>query len=368
MNTEKISVAVSTEKTELSAVQQLASSLGSANHFALVMFFYASEYEPDKLSEAINTFFACDVVGCSSAGNICAAMSDSGIVAIGFPRTHFRTATVSVTDLRELPNFAFDTIETTISKFDTRKTFAISLIDGLSLKEEHLLALLASHLHGIPLVGGSAGDQLKFEQAHVFCEGMLRQNCATITFIETDLDFSVFHIEQFVPSEKELVVTSADPNTRTVYEVDGVLAADEYARLLGISRAELKPEVFSNNPFLLEYNNNWQVRAIQRVNEDGSLTFFAAIDEGLPLSIGTSLDFIANFNEGVDRILSNVPAPVITLSFDCILRKLWVQSAGIQSAVDATFARLRAYGFHTYGETLGDMHVNQTLTGVLIHG
>ena len=46
-------------------------------------------------------------------------------------------------------------------------SFALLLIDGLSIREEPVVSSLYSALGDIPLFGGSAGDDLKFEQTWV---------------------------------------------------------------------------------------------------------------------------------------------------------------------------------------------------------
>ncbi len=45
------------------------------------------------------------------------------------------------------------------------------MIDGLSLMEEQFLAQVYPCLNGLPLVGGSAGDSLEFNETRMYYEG-----------------------------------------------------------------------------------------------------------------------------------------------------------------------------------------------------
>lgn len=50
-------------------------------------------------------------------------------------------------------------------------TFALTLLDGLSIEEENVLVTLNSALGSIPNFGGSAGDDVHLAKTHVFYEG-----------------------------------------------------------------------------------------------------------------------------------------------------------------------------------------------------
>ena len=101
-------------------------------------------------------------------------------------------------------------------------------------------------------------------------------------FIESTLDFEIFQFQHFDPSGLELVITDADPDRRRVFGIDGGPAAAEFARLLDLDESELTPEVFSRHPLMLRLGDEWYIRSVSRLNDDGSLDFFCAIEAGIP--------------------------------------------------------------------------------------
>jgi hypothetical protein len=59
-------------------------------------------------------------------------------------------------------------------------------------------------------VGGSAGDDLEFEQTAVYWDGEFIPDAAVFTLFETSLPFVSFKLQHFRPTEKKLVITAAD--------------------------------------------------------------------------------------------------------------------------------------------------------------
>jgi len=110
------------------------------------------------------------------------------------------------------------------------------------------------------------------------------------------------------------------------------------------------------------------VRSIQKVNEDRSLSFFCAIDNGLVLTVAKGVDLVQNLHNQLSKIKSVIPNPEIIIGCDCILRRLEVQEKGLSDGVKRVLAGEKILGFSTYGEQFNAIHVNQTLTGVAIGG
>ena len=64
-------------------------------------------------------------------------------------------------------------------------------------------------------------------------------------------------------------------------------------------------------------------------------------------------------------MLESLPrAPLMVLGFDCILRRLALERAGLMDRMSEIFTRYRVAGFNTYGEQHSGMHVNQTFVGM----
>ena len=165
----------------------------------------------------------------------------------------------------------------------------------------------------------------------------------------------------FSPTETRAVVTAAIPEKRRILELNAEPAADEYARLTGIARDRLTPTEFARRPLLLRTGRRHHVRAISEVTEDGGLSLMSAIDTGTVLTLGRAEDM----TQGFLQALSALPRPpLMVLGFDCILRRLALERAGLATVMSDLFTRFRVAGFNTYGEQHSGMHVNQTFVGL----
>ncbi|MCB0338472.1 MAG: FIST C-terminal domain-containing protein [Bdellovibrionales bacterium] len=355
----------SKSRDPLSAVKEIHSGLGNEKLDSIIAF-YSSSYDQDILASALIDTFDCKIIACSSAGEIGSHFLKDGIVAAGLPSSHFKSHGVDIRSVSELKKSVFDDLQGKVAGLSDKSVFALSLIDGLSVQEEKLLAQLNPVLGDIPLIGGSAGDNLEFKETTVFCDGELRSDSATLTLIETDLPFKVFQLQHFLPTEVDLVITAADPSTRTVYEIDGGVAAEEYARVLGMKVEDLSPEVFSKNPVMLQIGDSWYVRSIQKALPDGGLAFYCAIDEGIPLTLARGEDLVMNLERKVKELSSEFSSVAFSLGCDCILRRLEIEAHGLCSDIERLFSELNLIGFHTYGEHFNSIHINQTLTGVVV--
>jgi hypothetical protein len=218
----------------------------------------------------------------------------------------------------------------------------------------------------MPLVGGSAGDNLKFERTWVLVDGEFRSNSAVIALVSTVLPFEIFKTQHFLPTDARMVITEADQTTRTVYEINGLPAAEEYARLIGLKPDELVPDVFSRYPIMLQIGGEYYVRSLQKKNADGSLTFYCAIDNGLVLTIGRGVDMVENLRQTLHDVSTRLSHPQLLIACECVLRRLEVQKDNLTLPMDALLKQHNAIGFHSYGEQINSIHVNQTFTGVMI--
>ena len=249
---------------------------------------------------------------------------------------------------------------------DAKNSFALLLIDGLSIREEPVTHALQHALGDLTLFGGSAGDDLNFSKTSVYLGGRFYSDSAVLVLINTSLPFKIFKTQHFVATEKRLVVTEADPVRRVVKEINGLPAAEEYARLLGVEVAELNPLHFADSPVVVMIDGTDYVRSIQKANPDGSLTFFCAIEEGLVLRVAHGVDIVKNLQQTFDKLHEEIGAPQLVLGCDCILRNLEVTQSGLKDVVGEIFKRNNAIGFSSYGEQFHGVHVNQTLTGIAI--
>ncbi len=342
----------------------------------LIVFFCSSHYDLNVLAKEINSFFPNKlVIGCTTAGEIGpGGYSESSLSGASFSSDGFTIAAGYIDDLHHITNEKgqvfvnnlLQQVEARALTTTSENSFAFMLIDGLSLREEPTVRILQNALGEIPLLGGSAGDDLSLKQTWVFSEGAFRADSAALILVNTIYPFKLFKAQHFVSGNEKLVVTKADPSQRIVYEINGYPAAEEYARIVNTKVDKLNPNQFSATPVVIRINGLDYVRSIQRVNPDGSLTFYCAIDNGLVFMAAHGIDLIKNIEQTIDEIQSEIGKPQLILACDCILRNLEIQRDGLKMEVEKIFRNHNVVGFSTYGEQYLGVHINQTLTGIAI--
>ena len=365
------SLSVSTqEQDEYLAVADIAEQLRSANDHT-VLFFCSSRYDLSKFTEALNQRFSGDVIGCTSAGLVGPrGFQRGGITAVSLSKVTFNVETFLLKPLSAHDDQISAIAQTMRTRspeaFSAGKTFGVLLVDGLSQMEERLVAALEAHMKEIPIVGGSAGDDLRLRDTHVWHGGSVHADAAVLALITTDVPFQPLQVHHFVPSDRKLEITNANAKVRTIYEINGETAALAYADLVEVSMADLNPNVFSKHPLLVEYDGRYYVRSIQRVNGDGSLMTYSAVESGQVAWVGEPRDPLAVLAEAFENLPAVVHDPSLVIGFDCVLRRLEFEQHRLDAVMGRFMAEHNVIGFCTYGEQFNNRHMNQTFTGVAI--
>lgn len=362
----------STERHDIDlAVAELAHILGPGDYQHLLVFF-AVHYDAAKLSAALaKAFPGVSISGCTTSGEIVPnGMIDGSILAIAFPTDGFCIHAEIIGDLGALGiERASDIVRRLKSQLRNPQasgasTFAIMLVDGLSNSEETLIAAVHWAIGDIQLIGGSAGDNLAFQETALIHNGKAWKHAALLMLVETDFPFRVFKTQNFEPTSTKLVVTAADTTNRIVQELNAEPAAREYAAAIGLLPNDLGPFSFASYPLVVKVGGDYYCRSIRNMNEDGSLTFFCAIDEGLVFTVARPQDMVNSAQKTLDEVEASLGGIDLVIGFDCILRRLDAENRQIRHQVDALYRKFKVVGFHTYGEQYNAMHLNQTLTGI----
>lgn len=354
-------------------VQGLARMLGQGP-FALVILFISPQADMAALIAGLDAVFAdTPVMGCTTAGEIGRdGYAEGQVVAVALPSAHFGAEALLVPDLDDLSPQALITRLIRVrqglirARPDWQHEFAFLLVDGLSIREDELTAALASGLGPVPLFGGSAGDGTRFKETFVLYRGQALRNAAVLAMVRSDCRVKVFSLDHLVPTDRRMVVTEADPRSRTVRRINAEPAAREYARLLGKDPAQLTTFTFAAHPVVVRFGGRHHVRSIRQVADNGDLVFFSAIDEGLVLTLAEPHDMVAHLRDELGA-LAEGGAPDAIIACDCILRRMEAMEKQRSGAISALLQQHRVLGFSTYGEQLNSMHVNQTMTGVAIY-
>ncbi|WP_210259318.1 FIST N-terminal domain-containing protein [Agrobacterium sp. a22-2] len=218
---------------------------------ALVLIFCSPGYDRAALEQAIAARFAgIPVVGCTTAGEIGSqGCSDGSMVGLSFSRHDFDITIGFLDSLSEFKMARGQELGKALQSellaqapgANRHNSFGLLFIDGLSIREEQVTRALQTGLGEIPLIGGSAGDDLALEQTFVFHDGIFHTDSAVCVVMHTALPFRIFKTQHFMAMDERLVVTEADSGHRVVKEINGRPAAQEYARILNTGGFELDP-------------------------------------------------------------------------------------------------------------------------------
>lgn len=355
------------EKTDINnAAEEIRETFSGINP-KIVIFFSSSAYPAEDTSRIMKEKFPdAAVIGCSTSGEIISGkMLKNSIVAMAFPE-------------EIIPDIALEIIKNPGDTKNTEKAFeslgrhfgkamaelefedyvGIILADGLSGSEEKVMDKIGD-LTNITFIGGSAGDDLKFEKTWVFADGEAYTDAVLLAVIKPANGFEIIKTQSFTALDKNMTATKVDEENRTVIEFNGKPAAAEYAAQLGTD-AEKLPELFMKHPLGVITDDDIFVRSPQQII-DGSVKFYCNIIEGMELSILESDDIVKSTKEDVDSGLSELKDISGLINFHCILRTLELEAKGETEEYAAIFNDIPAIGFSTYGEEyIG--HINQTST------
>lgn len=351
------------------AVREATALLG-ARELCFVIALIPASLDVTRVAELLDrTMSNVPVFGCTTAGQITPnGYEDDALLLLGFPRAHFRCASLLFEDMApdKITRFAAETQRRAERFGHTAYWNRLALIfaDGLSKQEDLLVSSLHTVLGDVQLFGGSAGDGVRFEETFVLHDGTAYSRSAVLVLIETDLQFQGLAFDHFLPAGAQIVITDAEPEERLVHEINGAPAAGEYARLVGCAEADLCPEVFAEHPMLLRHDMAYYARAISAIKDGHSLSLLAAIDVGLILRLGEEKGGLEALCDGLDVRDPKGRAPDFILGFDCFLRRLEFEQKQMLADVSGVLCGHRVVGFNTYGEQRSGVHMNQTFVGV----
>jgi|GEM_PF-137818 len=340
----------------------------------LVLAFWPVAHDREALAAALTARFPRSIVtGCTSAGGYVgeggAVERSAGLVvaALFTPRIRWGIQRIALDGFdgaaaRTCVDRLLAAVGIDRASLDPQHDLCITLADGLQHKEEALAATLAEALDGIPSVGGSAGDDLRFRETFVLYNGVIEQGIAVALFAHCEDGFSLLKHQSVRSTGKLLAVTSA--TGRTVHTFDGESAAQVYAAMLGTNVEALR-HIIALPPLLFRCNGRDYIRSVQKLREDGGIDFYCAIEEGVVLALAETYEPV----QALSSLMSSAYKGAFFLAFNCAHRAIEATTSGIHKPLTALLstAGRAVLGFDTYGEQFGGLHINQTLVGVIFY-
>jgi hypothetical protein len=346
----------------LRAVADLVRQIGTESLDA-VLFFCSPDYDLATVGRELKRSFPCPVMGCSSSGQIGPqGFQKGGMAALGLSGGLLKVVPHLIHPLADHR----DQVQRIASGL--RQTGPVppgSSRFGLLLVER-LVSGLYQALDDVPIIGGSAGDDLQFQRTQVYFDGEFLADAAVFAVCASRGAIAPFMVHHFLSGQAKLVITDSDPERRIIREFNGEPAASVYAETIGVGVDQLGPDVFSGHPLLMGFGGEQLVRSIARCHPDGSMALYCAIDTGLVVTVGQATDPVAALGRAFAQTLHKVPDPVAILACDCILRRLEFEHLGTEQQIGAFLAQHQVFGFSTYGEQFNGLHVNQTMTGLAL--
>ncbi|MDX8397768.1 MAG: FIST N-terminal domain-containing protein [Mariprofundaceae bacterium] len=344
----------------------------------LLFVFHSSLQDPHIVASTLaKRFPETLIVGCTTAGEwLSGQHKNNALVLLGISTPQIRWTASIIEDLNESPTSSVKQVCSELltgldiqwSDLNPNHYFCLSFFDGLSCREEPVIAAMSIELGDIPLLGGSAGDDLKFDAAFVIKNNKAYQNAGLFILAESKIPFYTIKHQHYIPSDTGVVITKADVDKRLVYRLDGIPAAERYAQLLGIKVEDLTAQVFSDNPLAYAYADECYVRALRRVCEDNSLEFGCAIEEGMVLNLCKHQDMVDQYDKLISELKQRAGKAELLLICNCIYRALEGGDGDVnQLLADKTTAiASHMIGFDTYGEQWDGLHINQTLVALAL--
>jgi hypothetical protein len=357
------------------AAAELAEQLSGAAIECLI-FFCSPQYDLHSLGKALaREFDGMKLLGCTTAEEISRrGVNANAISAVAMEGLDFAAEVLLLDDLAFTDEASVtELIDAGLRNLEQRaiapladNTFAFSLLDGLSIREEIMLPVMHGALGGIPLFGGSAGDAMEFSGTYIYHDGAFHENAAVLAIINTRCPFHLISSHHFAATAEKLVVTKADPERRVVLELNAEPAAPEYCRVMGLSLDDLSPPMFASHPLGVQLGEHLFTRSIRQLNDDLSLTFFCAIDNGIILTKLEDTGMLEHFTSEMSTASERIGDVQLVIGCDCIHR---FHEADVKEQLDALsllYRRFNVVGFNTYGEQRNGLHVNHSFTGIAI--
>jgi len=365
------------------AVQELYDAIYQANA-SFAVFYCSANYDLIALEQALSEIFAdIPLIGCTTAGEIGpSGLFDDGLTGFTVSSNKITVASTLISNEGFNKSTASDVYKKLCLEKEahtpdpalTNKSwgnFIFLLCDGVSKIEEKVVSAFHSEAFGTQIVGGSAGDAQRFAKTHVFHQGTFHKNSSLVSLVSTCLPFHVFKTENFIAGDGEkMIVTESNNSERTVTEINGLPANEGYADSFGIDESELSLEFYAAHPVAVKLGGELYIRSITQATKELSATqpstlkFACAINTGIVLTPVKETDMVADLATCFNNVQEEIGKPILTLGFDCMLRKVRYKSRNIRNEIGELMQRNNVVGFHTYGEQFRSLHVNQTFTAV----
>ena len=265
-----------------------------------------------------------------------------------------------------------------------------TIMSGLTLEEPgvefKVLKGISDEIgSGVPVVGGSAGDDGKFEENYqIFNGGVYKNSVITVSFL-SDMEIITGKEHGFNNKVESGVISSTEG--RVIQEINGTPADEFYADAIGIEKEKLHEtfeaptgaELSKAMKFALEYGlaeelSTGELRLMTPVQatEDGGLFMTVEVEESSLIHIVEG-DEDSLVNAGKEAFINRDEdlEPIFSMVADCTCRNMALSEESLSKETSRLheFLDCPVAGFYSYGEIGGKESFctfqNQTVSGFL---
>ena len=368
------STAPNTSEAVDEAAEAALAQIGGAEDAVLGVVMTSPSYAIPEVTDALGTRLpSVPLIGPTTAGEF----TDEGVTDGGLVVALIASDTMSAASAVEdgVSEDVFGTVQATVnglpsvSEIDGDHVAALTFHDGLTGKGEEITPLTRQLLGGVPLVGGSAADELELAETTVFTDEDTSSDGVAIALLAAEEPFGLAARHGHTTLSDTYEVTSADGNV--VHELDDEPAFEVWQNEIAetardaydIDVANLDP---SDSRFAVLLNQfelglktkdgGYKIRwPAMTDSTDGPLKFATGIPEGSAVKIMHSPEAkqIDSAREAARASLAHFDGGDVAgaLVFDCVCRGLILDDE-FETAIDAIVSELETplAGFETYGE------------------
>ena len=372
-------VVISRNPDTKQAVDELYKKLKYKEEPGLVIFLASTKYDFELATKEIKKYFPnSEVVGATTSGEIVKeGFINDSIVLTTLICDKTKVKATLIKDAVKFPVLEKNKISTAakacgISCGDPnshKNGFAMTFINGNHNIEEMVLSMFYAVIQNdqFQLVGGSAGDDLKFEETLVSLNGEITSKGAVIVFVKTFNPFKIIKENIYHPIGESIVLTDVDIENRKILKIDNKNPMDVLAQKIKIPKQRL-------GDHLLEYplgrviGDERYICSFKNFDEQGNLYSYINVMPNTKLEILKS----SNVMETVEDTCRNIQEEMSNVKFvffiNCILRTLDVQNMNQCSLIAKTYEKYFSSfcGFSSYGEQYNKLCLNQTLVMIVM--
>jgi hypothetical protein len=328
----------------------------------LVIIFPSASYDLGELhAAAVEAAAPASVVGCTTVG----AFTSEQQVPVGCVATHVASGELSFgvchverddADLAACTRNAAETARDRAGE-EGYDSALIVLCDALT-PDQRELARGAYEVTSavVPMVGGAAGDDLRFEATTTFGEGRALTNGIVCIWVNSDRAIGVGVGHGWRPMGKPMLVTRAEGST--ICELDGLPALEAYLSERGAALLDAPSfgERAMERPIgLPNAHGRYDLRQIHLATEDGGLVLTTGVSEQSVVQVMCSDDasLLEGAREAAHAAAANLEAPArLAIVFSCCTRvPLLGERVGEEvEEISAALGGAPAAGFYTCGE------------------